>query len=334
MDRPLSATGGGRSMSAGPLISIGIPVFNAAPWLRQSIESALDQDWGNVEVIAVDDGSTDESPSILRSFGDAIRVEHSSRQGPSAARNRVVSVMRGEWVQFLDADDYLLPVKLSAQLAEAGNPDDYDLLAAPVWWEDYTKDQARRMVPEAGTERWHPCQQILGFQIPQTAGFLWRRSELQRIGGWNESMRLNEDWELYLRAIRSGLRFQFTPSCNVVYRLCWSETQASMGPRQHLLKSNLELFFQMVEWAQANDQWNPELAAACGPESFRLLRHLAQRDLPSAIVLHDRLARLDLWRPADLAAGGFAPARYARIYRLLGFGIAERLARVFKSTPS
>ncbi len=84
------------------LISILIPCFKAERWIAQAIESALAQTWPEKEVIVVDDGSTDGSLEVIKSFGDRIRWETGPNRGGNAARNRLLELARGEWLQYLD----------------------------------------------------------------------------------------------------------------------------------------------------------------------------------------------------------------------------------------
>lgn len=318
-------------MTAAPFVTIGIPVFNAERWLRECIQSALDQDWPAKEVLVVDDGSTDGSAEIIRSFGDRIRAIFLPHAGQSSARNAILAQARGEWIQFLDADDYLLPHKLSQQLAEAGPLDEAEVLASPVWWEDYAAQGRRRMVPAPGHETLSPCQRILSYQIPQTGGLLWKKTALQRLGGWDEQVTRNADWELYLRATRRGLRMISTPSCHAVYRLNWSPQQVSMGRRATQLASNLELFLKMAEWMKQRGAWNAREARECAPKCFQMLRALASDDLPAARSLHRRLRPWRLWTRRNLRHLRCTPATYAWAYRWLGFVVAESLARTLKS---
>src|SRR5438309_6069595 len=97
------------------LVSILIPCRNAERWVGQAIESALGQTWPEKEVIVVDDGSTDSSLSIIKSFGDRIRWETGPNRGGNAARNRLLELASGDWLQYLDADDYLLSDKVARQ---------------------------------------------------------------------------------------------------------------------------------------------------------------------------------------------------------------------------
>src|SRR3954469_10835053 len=109
-----------------PLVSIGIPCYNSAAWLRKAIDSALAQTHPAKEVIVVDDGSTDNSLLLAGAYGDHVVLRRTHRKGAPVARNVVLEEAQGEWVQFLDADDYLEPEKIARQLAEAENLADAD----------------------------------------------------------------------------------------------------------------------------------------------------------------------------------------------------------------
>src|SRR5947209_3032355 len=93
-------------------VSVIIPCYNAGAWLQEAIESCFNQTYGPIEIIVVDDGSEDDSLSIARSYGDGVRVLTGPRRGISSARNRGFEGSSGKFIQFLDADDYLLPEKI------------------------------------------------------------------------------------------------------------------------------------------------------------------------------------------------------------------------------
>ena len=100
-----------------PLVSILIPAFNAEAWIAATIKSALAQTWPRKEIIVVDDGSKDETLRVVRGFeGGLVKVATQPNQGAAAARNKALSLSRGEYVQWLDADDLLNRDKISKQL--------------------------------------------------------------------------------------------------------------------------------------------------------------------------------------------------------------------------
>jgi glycosyltransferase involved in cell wall biosynthesis len=92
-----------------PRFSVVIPVYNRAKFLRQAIDSVLSQTFTDYEAIAVDDGSTDASPEILNSYGSRIKVVRQENQGPEIARNTAVALAEGEYIAFLDSDDFFFP---------------------------------------------------------------------------------------------------------------------------------------------------------------------------------------------------------------------------------
>src|SRR5262249_3857174 len=99
------------------LVSVIMPCYNAARWVGEAITSCLRQTYRPIEIIVVDDGSTDNSPEVLRSFGSKIRWESIPHRGGCYARNYGASLSQGRFIQFLDADDYLLPEKIERQVS-------------------------------------------------------------------------------------------------------------------------------------------------------------------------------------------------------------------------
>src|SRR5262249_6980596 len=124
------------------LVSILIPCFNAKPWVAQAIESALAQTWPEKEVIVVDDGSTDESTDVIRTFSGHIRWETGPNHGGNPTRNRLLELARGEWLQYLDADDYLLPDKVSQQMEFLVAHPETDIVFGPVTLEHCVESKA------------------------------------------------------------------------------------------------------------------------------------------------------------------------------------------------
>lgn len=99
-----------------PLISVIIPTYNCREFLSEAIQSALNQSYRPIEVIVCDDGSTDDTAQLLRTFGDTITVIQGKHKGVSAARNSAIAASRGEYLAFLDADDCWLPDKIRLQV--------------------------------------------------------------------------------------------------------------------------------------------------------------------------------------------------------------------------
>ena len=120
-----------------PLVSILIPCFNAEQWIAQAIQSALDQTWPKKEIIVVDDGSTDRSLEIVRQFDSRIRWETGPNRGGNVARNRLLELAKGEWLQYLDADDYLLPDKITQEIDHIQRHPEVDILFGQIMVEHW-----------------------------------------------------------------------------------------------------------------------------------------------------------------------------------------------------
>jgi glycosyltransferase involved in cell wall biosynthesis len=118
----------------GALVSILIPAYNAERWVADTIHSALGQTWPHKEIIVVDDGSTDQTAAIAGNFlKDGVVVIVQKNLGASAARNKAFSHCRGDFIQWLDADDLLAPEKISQQMDIAKSISDPRVLLSAEW---------------------------------------------------------------------------------------------------------------------------------------------------------------------------------------------------------
>ncbi|MDW8322990.1 MAG: glycosyltransferase [Burkholderiales bacterium] len=183
-----------------PLVSVVIPAYNAAWCVGKAIDSVLAQDFRDFELIVVDDGSTDQTPEILAVYGEAIRVIRKPNGGLSSARNAGIAAARGEYIAFLDADDWWLPAKLSKQLAymQAQPELGFTSTAARV------EDTQGRVLNLWGCARWQgPFLSHLYGANADVAGsgsaVLARRELFARVGGFDEGLRSLEDIDMWMR---------------------------------------------------------------------------------------------------------------------------------------
>jgi len=300
-------------------VTIGIPCWNSARWLAAAIESALAQTWPHKEVVVVDDGSTDESREVARQFGDRIRLITSENRGGNHARNLVVQNSTGEWLQFLDADDYLDPDKIERQFTEV-DAASADVIYSPVVVENGVGAEAQREPSPIDTSV-DIYAQWLAWEIPQTGGALWRRTALESIGSWKEGQPCCQEHELYLRALQAELRFAFAPSAHAIYRI-WSEGTVCRKDPRLVIRVKTGLIDEMRAWLGERGLWTPVHQRIAGRACFEMARTLAKYDPAAAAEYHrERQARqlIHLDGPA-------APLSYQLVYRTLGFASAERLA--------
>ncbi len=310
-------------MITSPRVSILIPCYNAVRWIRGCVESALSQTVEGFEIIVVDDGSTDGSREVLESFGAQIQLETSPNKGGNAARNRALELSRGEWIQFLDADDYLLPEKIKNQLAVT--TEDIDAVYSRVLVEDTTSSEhaiqyISQVAQAASTEeRW------MRWQLAQTGAVLWRREALNAIGGWNERYPCCQDNELTMRAIMHGVRFQYCEQVEAVYRI-WSDKTVSRRAPSVVVEVKTQLMDQMLDWLAANNAQDESIRLAAGEIFFESARLLAGEDVSKGSEYAARRRQRNRFH----VAGPAAPLHYRLVHRLIGFGGTERVARWFR----
>jgi len=189
-------------------VSYIVPVYNGEAYLAEALDSILAQTLPALEVLVVDDGSSDGTAAIARRYGDRITYLRQPHAGQSAARNHGVRVARGDLVAFLDADDLAHPTKLARQLARFEARPELDLCQALTrnFWS-----------PEVPAERRRAAR---GLPRPHRGNILtWlvRRTLFERIGGFDPDMRFGETVEWYCRARESGAPIELLPEV-VAYR--------------------------------------------------------------------------------------------------------------------
>jgi glycosyltransferase involved in cell wall biosynthesis len=195
-------------------ISIIIPAYNAQPWIAESIGSVLAQTWRELEVIVVDDGSKDATPEIVAGIGDSrVRLIRQENQGQCAALNRGAAEAKGDFIKFVDADDWLNPEHLAAQVAALdGAP---DCVASCRW--GYFLDDPRRSAAreEHSNKDYEDPLEWLVDSLRKDEGMMggWKwlipRAVWERCGGWDERLSLNNDFDFSIRLLlaSSGVRF-------------------------------------------------------------------------------------------------------------------------------
>lgn len=213
---PGTPSGGGGS----PLVSVIVPAYQQRRWVVEALDSVFAQTYPGIEVIVVDDGSTDGTADVVRErFGDSVHVVRQTNRGLAAARNAGLALARGELIQFLDADDRLAPDKIALQVeALAGHPGSDVAYCDYAFFPD-TPPRARRGAPLAPVDASGELLEALleGNFIASHAALL-RRAAVLDVGGFDASLRGAEDYDLWLRLAARGCRFLHTPGRRALYR--------------------------------------------------------------------------------------------------------------------
>lgn len=256
-------------------VSVVIPCYNGAPFLRETIESALAQTVPPLEVIVVDDGSTDDSAALAESFGEPVRVIRQPNQGESVARNRGIDEARGEWIAFLDADDLWAANKSECQLKTITTDDIACCSSTRVFSESFTTER----LGQAWNPQVHQLtpQHILSHGSPlHISSILVKREACPRFPSWTQ---YGEDAIFLIELLVSGgiaiasetlsyyRRHANNQSKNCETPIKWFETferWLSLNPgrctqvpqdveKQHLISQlarKIELAFWKRDWEQ------------------------------------------------------------------------------------
>jgi glycosyltransferase involved in cell wall biosynthesis len=317
----------------GMLVSILIPSYNAERWIGRAIESALAQTWAEKEVIVVDDGSTDCSLDVIRKFDGRVRWETGPNRGGNVARNRLLELARGEWLQYLDADDYLRPGKLQRQMEFALDYSDCDVICSPTAWERV--ENGRLLCTDTDIpEPRDPWILLAHWQLPQTGGALWRRSALEGVGGWRAGQPCCQEHELYFRMLEGGHRFAFCGGCLAVYCDLERDTRVTRIVPGEVDRQRLAILDRMENHLRKRNQLNLGRRQAINDTRHQLARVLWSKDRNQALTILEQIHTSDAtFRPA---VGPASPPLYLLAYGMLGFRGAQ-LTAAFKrrlSSPS
>jgi GT2 family glycosyltransferase len=223
------------------LVSVVTPCYNAAAFVGETIESVRAQQYPAVEHIVVDDGSTDDSWEVISRYSGHVRTVRLERnRGGSHARNVGARLARGEFLMFLDADDVIAPDALTALVAAICNRTQ---AIAICRWErlrevdgQWVSEPPEVPLPEANADFLRRWIDLTGWVPP--CAVLWRRDEFERTGGWDEAVTLDDDGDLMMRALVSGLRLVRAEGGRAYYRR-HNETHVSVSTASVISESKL-----------------------------------------------------------------------------------------------
>lgn len=193
-------------MSDFPLVSVVIPCFNAENYVAEAIDSVLSQTYPHIELIVVDDKSSDRSAEIIRTYGDKLKFKQNNHNGACFSRNTGLALSQGEYVQFLDADDLLLPQKIEKQLPFlTSNQFDLVFCNGYLFGDDRPQRPIKKLqaLPSpTGIDPFIYCF-LNGFG---TEGPLHRRSLLEKVGGFRVGLAGAQEFDLHVRLGAAGAR--------------------------------------------------------------------------------------------------------------------------------
>jgi glycosyltransferase involved in cell wall biosynthesis len=179
------------------LISVIIPTYNRSAFLKEAIESVLKQTYQPFELIVVDDGSTDDTAEVLSCYAGKISIFSIPHGGPSAARNHGIQAARGDYIAFLDSDDFWLPGKLAAQMRFFhSNPEARICQTEEIWVRNGVRVNPRQKHKKYSGWIFDKC---LPLCVVSPSAVMLHRSVFTRVGIFDETFPACEDYDLWLR---------------------------------------------------------------------------------------------------------------------------------------
>lgn len=223
-----------------PLVSVVIPAYNSADYIAEAIDSALGQDYPALEIIIIDDGSTDETKAIVSQYGDKVRLLEQQNKGSGAARNQGIRHSRGKYIAFLDADDVWWKNKISHQV-EALNRTGYKMAYGRfIWWRpdaagrhpSAEKEFSAVNNPNISTAEivsGSPYAELLLDCIVWTSTVIVEKSALEAVGLFDETLRKGQDYDLWLK-LSQQIEMLGLEKPTALYRIHPASITASVKP--------------------------------------------------------------------------------------------------------
>jgi glycosyltransferase involved in cell wall biosynthesis len=199
------------------LVSVIIPAYNQGCYLGQAIKSVLDQSYHNLEVIVVDDGSTDDTQQVVKGFcDDRVHYIHQENRGLSGARNTGIRASKGNFLSYLDADDEFLPEALALLTYVLTKSPQIGLVAGQsIRIDDNGHSLGEKVIGRIPKD----LTRLLLHNPVQVCNVLVRREWMDQVGFFDESLRAYEDWDLWLRLAKAGCPMISIENTVALYRV-------------------------------------------------------------------------------------------------------------------
>lgn len=275
------------------LVSVIVPSYNGAYYLKDAMNSVFNQTYRPIELIVVDDGSTDQTRKVVEQWFSTcaqdpqftFRYLYQKKQGASTARNNGLMISQGSYIQFLDADDVLAAEKIATQMLLLKNAAENIAAYGPSRY--FENDKKHLMVYDliptyyqTGEDR-PLLSWIKGAFIPSHA-ILWQRQDLKRLGFWDESLAADQDGELAMRFLLFGGQFVFCAKAWVYYRSSpnyrASNTHVSRRATGTAIRSRIRVAHRIENLLTERNLLDSELRAALAGRYYEIARNWASKN--------------------------------------------------------
>jgi glycosyltransferase involved in cell wall biosynthesis len=299
-------------------ISVIIPCYNVAPFIENCIASVRDQTRKPLEIICVNNNSTDETQRILQEFeaNGQVTVVNEKKQNASAARNKGLSMASGDWIQFLDADDVLYPDKLERQSAMI-RPESKLIVGA--------YDMSINNGPKVHftVQKSDPWSLLINSGIGNTVSNLWKKNMLLEVGAWNENYDSSQEYELLFRVLKAiePSEIVFDEKASMLYNRRINDSISNRYEKNTINRIKLRKTFK-DHFLQSSFPNRSQLIAEVQNFIIKDLRFLYTLNKNKALELFS----LCIDRTFTPQNSFVTPWYYNALYRIFGFELTESVS--------
>ncbi|GEM_PF-3158375 len=302
------------------LISVIIPTYNVQNTIERTLESVFNQEYKNIEILCVDDGSADNTVEILKKYIPKIRILIQENKGASAARNLGILEAKGEFIQFLDADDVILPNKIKHQVAllsKNKNQEIYFIAASSYIY------GSKKTIKTVAKDIW---EGLLLVKLGNTCSNLFSKKIINDIGLWDTKLKSSQEYDLMFRIVKRKplVLIDETPN-TVIYQTPNSISSIKRDFNDHNFFRGYARINDVAEYMKKNEVWNEYYQSLYFQKLFQLIKFL-YNDYPEEAI---KLFHSDIPK-------NFLPSKklnslaYICAYKILGFKKIQKYKNYLK----
>jgi glycosyltransferase involved in cell wall biosynthesis len=278
------------------MISVIVPCYNAQEFIHRAVESVLQQTYKNWELLLVDNNSTDGTLALLQGYQeqypDQVKVLQEFKKGAPAARNLGLQMAKGDWIQFLDADDELFPDKLERQMSRYANT--ADLIIGNFNRVVRIKGITVKIAKKPYTDSvW---TSLVTARLGITSANLWKKEMVVKAMGWDENLSSSQEYDLMFRMLKQGAKVAFdieAVAANIYYENNSITRTANTEKNIRVLEEHLKLRLGVKKYLEISGQLDDDTARTI---DIAMYSHLMDRKhlIPEYIAAKEKELNLDI----------------------------------------
>jgi glycosyltransferase involved in cell wall biosynthesis len=300
-------------------ISIIIPCHNVEKYIDECVKSVLTQDYKQIEIICIDNNSTDgtwEKLENLKQQYPQIIIDRELKRGAPAARNKGLSLAKGEYVQFLDADDLLLPEKLRTQ-ADIIKNGHSDIIAGACIQQNKNKES---VISPSQNDKW---ESLIKVELGNTCANLWKREKLLEINGWDESLKSSQEYDLLFRLLKKGASVSYDLNAlTIIRKREGSITTTNIGNN---ILTRIDLVKSIRDYLKINNYKN-EVINTADQMIFDLIRELYNYNEKLSLEIYNS----NYTKMPKIIKSKSTNNLYVKLFSIFGFRITQKIVALYK----